>query len=199
MQTLSKYIRLLIFFTLVCTSLQGQRWRMGIYSGYSSSSFDFFGNEYIRIADSRYSGFDAEYLIDRNFGIKLGYGRQETRAAPPLVSAVKSTVIERYEFGFTARKAMSGRFDWTTGLGFGACKLSGPDYHDAIKLSSSFSAGLHYHISRFVGLQLQGRLLQFYSKAVSASAANNQSESPSTGTVVSQASVTGGLLFSIGK
>jgi len=194
------HIKFLIVFSLLCNSSVAQRWGFGIYSGYASNSFDAFGHEHIRIADGRYSGFDAEYQLDKTFGIRLGYTRQDTKAAPPCIAIKSKTVIERYEFGFTARKAIvQDKLDWTTGLGFGICKLFGElDYPDEVKLSTSFNAGLNYHISRFIGMQLQGRLLQFYSAAVSACNAN-QLESASFGTVVTQGSVTAGLLFSIGK
>jgi hypothetical protein len=195
------HIKLLILFCMLLNSAVAQRWGFGIYSGYASNSFDAFGHEHIRIAGSQYSGFDAEYQLDKIFGIRLSYTRQETKAAPPCFSTAMNTVIDRYEFGFTARKPIAGnKLDWTTGLGFGVCKLFEDfDYHDEVKLATSFNAGLNYHISRFIGIQLQGRLLQFYSKAISNCTTDNQVEPASYGTVVTQGSATAGLLFLIGK
>ena len=194
-------MKFLFAFFFSWSSAEGQRLGFGIYSGYASQSFDAFGQEHMQISDSRYSGFDAVYQLDKNFGLRLGYARQDARASPPCYSEAANTVIERYELGFTARKSiLDDRLYWTTGIGFGLCRLfKDLDYPDEIKLATSFSAGFSYHISRFIGLQVQGRLLQFYSKAVSACIAVNQVGPASYGTVVSQGAVTGGLLFSIGK
>jgi hypothetical protein len=201
MKTGLNHIKLLILLCILGNAAVAQRWGFGIYSGYASNSFDAFGQEHIRIASSRYSGFDAEYQLDKIFGIRLSYTRQETKAAPPCFYTATNTVIDRYEFGFTARKSIvPNKLDWTTGLGFGICKLfEDLDYPDEVKLATSFNAGLNYHISQFIGIQLQGRLLQFYSDAISNCTPGNQMEPSSYGTVVSQVAATAGLLFSIGR
>ena len=204
MQIVLNHIRypvLLLLLFCLCNSSYAQSWRAGIYSGYSSNSFDAFGKEYFKIAGSQYSGFDIEYLTDQTFGLKLSYARQETKAATNCNSAVGPMRVERFEFGFTARKAvMQKKLEWATGLGFGVCKLiNGGDERDGVKFASSFNAGLNYHISKFIGIQVQGRVLQFYSKNAEGCNINTRAEASMDGTVVTQGAITGGFLFSIGK
>src|SRR5215203_2867441 len=156
MQTFSKHIKfvaLLLGMSFCGTSIKAQRWQPVIYSGYITSSFDAFGDQHIKIADGRYCGFDVEYQLDKTFGIKITYGRQETNSAPPCCSVKSNTLIERYELGFTARNRISeSTLYWTTGIGMGISRMfKQTDYPDELKLATSFNAGLNYHISRCIG------------------------------------------------
>jgi len=77
--------------------------------------------------------------------------------------------------------------------------LNLPEEDHPSKFATSFSAGLIYKVSGSIGIQLQGRILQLYSKLPGDYVVNSWSQVSRRGTVVTQGAVTGGLVFCFGK